>query len=193
MTQTPMPPYTRRSPETWEAAGRDYIAGASAAVIGERYGLSARSIRRRAALEGWRRDDDPAPAFDANRRRMETDLETFPQLADVNQITGEDLRNLLLLPDAAGLCRYAFRRAAECAALDGPNEAAAWLRVVRLTERVSSRIDVDVRPHSPADYLRASMIGSITGRREPDPAEFVEESDVSAMSPEISGGADSGG
>ena len=71
-----------------------------------------------------------------------------------------------------------------------PGEAASWLRVVRLSETVGSRIDVDVRPYSPADYLRASMIESIVGTRDD---EFDEESDVSAMSPEISGGPDSGG
>ncbi len=193
MTNSPMPPHTRRSPEIWESARRDYSAGASTAVIGERYGVDARSVRRRAMLERWRRDDQPASGFDAVRSRIESDLAAFPELDDVSQVAGEDLRNLLLLPDAAGLCRYAFRRAAESAALDGPNEAAAWLRVVRLAEMVRSRIDVDVRPYSPADYLRASMIGSIIGSRDPDSAEYVAESDMSAMSPEILGGADSGG
>lgn len=124
---------------------------------------------------------------------MESNLEAFPELADVSQVAGEDLRSLLLLPDAAGLCRYAFRRAAECAALDGPNETAAWLRVVRLADMVSSRINVDVQPYSPADYLRASMIGSISGHRRSDTAGFGAESDMSAMSAEIHSRADSGG
>ncbi len=193
MTRSPMSPYTRRSPETWEAARRDYISGASTAVVAERYGLCARSVRRRAALERWRRDDDPAPAFEQLRQRVEADLEALPELADVSQVADEDLRNLLLLPDAAGLCRYAFRRAAECAALDGPNEAAAWLRVVRLTEKVSSRIDVDVRPYSPADYLRASMLGALAAGQARDEARVIEESDMSAMSPEIQSGPDSDG
>lgn len=190
MTYPSMPPNTRRSPETWEAVRRDYIAGASTVVIAERYGLNARSIRRRAALEGWPRDDDPAPAFDIVRQRIEADLEALPELEEVSAVRGEDLRNLLLLPDASGLCRYAFRRAAECAVLDGPNEAAAWLRVVRLSERINAHIDVDVRPYGPGDYLRASMIGSITSQQEADDA---TESDMSAMSPEIRRPADSGG
>jgi hypothetical protein len=191
MTQPTLPPQTRRSPDLWEAVQRDYVAGASTAVLGERYGLSPRSIRRKAALELWRREDAPASAFDAVRHRMESDLETWPELADVSAVANEDLRGLLLLPDATGLCRYAFRRAAECAALDGPNEAAAWLRVVRLADLVRSRIDVDVRPYSPADYLRASMIESCNGHRT-DPADVDEESAMSAMSPEIRGGPDSG-
>jgi len=191
MTHAPMPPHTRHSPEIWDAIRRDYIAGTASTVLGERYGLTARSIRCRAALDQWRRNDEPASASDALRYRLEFDLETFPELADVSHVANEDLRGLLLLPNAAGLCRYAFRRAAECAALDGPNESAAWLRVVRLADQVSTRINVDVQPYSPADYLRASMIGQINGHRGPDPAD--EESDMSAMSAEIHSGADSGG
>jgi len=191
MTHLPMPPLTRRSPETWEAVRRDYVAGTSSTVLGERYGFTARSIRRRAALDQWRRDDEPASAFDAFHDRFQSDQATWPELADVSHIANEDLRSLLLLPDANGLCRYAFRRAAECAALDGPNEAAAWLRVVRLADLVSARINVDVQPYSKADYLRASMIAAINGGGETD-AEPFEESDESAMSAEISGGPDSG-
>lgn len=193
MTHSPMPPHTRRSPETWEAARRDYVAGVSTAVIGERYGIDARSVRRRARLEQWRRDDAPAPAFDPLRFRMESDLETFPELAEVSAITSQDLHDLLLLPDSIGLCRYAFRKAAESAAMGVPGESAAWLRVVRLSEAVGRSINVDVRPYSPADYLRASMIESIAGRRVRVPDDLDEESDESAMSPEISGGPDSGG
>ena|GEM_PF-2956821 len=193
MTNSPMPPHTRRSPETWEAARRDYVAGASTAVIGERYGIDARSVRRRARLEQWRRDDAPAPAFDALRLRMESDLETFPELAEVSAITSRDLHDLLLLPDSIGLCRYAFRKAAESAAMGSPGEAASWLRVVRLSETVGSRINVDVRPYSPADYLRASMIEALAAEGDIDALDLEEESDVSVMSPEITSGPDSGG
>ena len=193
MSPSPLPPHTRRSPETWEAVRRDYVAGTSTAVLGERYGLAARSIRRKAALDLWRRDDEPASAFDALRRRMESDRTTSPELADVSDVANEDLRSLLLLPSALGLCRYAFRRAAESAALDGPNEAAAWLRVVRLADLINSRTNVDAQPYSRADYLRASMIGSTHDRHPADPDDFDEESDMSAMSPEIHSGPDSGG
>lgn len=191
MTYAPLPPPTHRSSETWEAIRRDYVAGASTPVLGERYGLTARSIRRKAALDRWRRDDEPTSAFEALRHRMESDLELHPGLADVSHVANEDLHSLLLLPNANGLCRFAFRRAAECAALDGPNEAAAWLRVVRLADAVRARINVDVEPHSPADYLRASMISQINGKGTTDPADVDEESAESAMSPEISGGPDS--
>ncbi len=193
MTRSPMPPHTHRSPEIWEAIRRDYVAGASTAVLGERYGLAARSIRRKAALDLWRRDDEPASASDALRHRMESDQATWPELADVSHVANEDLRSLLLLPSAHGLCRYAFRRAAECAALDGPNEAVAWLRVVRLADLIDSRTNVDAQPNSRADYLRASMIRQINRNGTADADDFDEESDMSAMSHEIHSGPDSGG
>jgi hypothetical protein len=182
-------PRTRRPAATWAAARRDYGAGVSTAVIGERYGLAARSVRRRAALEQWPRPEAAPPPVEIRRQRLEAALQALPELADVSAVRGEDLSNLLLLPDPAGLCRYAFRRAAECAALDGPREAAVWLRVARLSEGVGARMDVAVRPFSPADYLRASMIASMTGD---DDADIAEESPVSGSSPEIRGGPDSG-
>lgn len=193
MTKPALPPHTRRSPEVWEAARQDYVAGVSTAVIGERYGIDARSVRRRAVRENWRRQDAPAPGFEALRYRMEADHEAFPDLAEVDAITSQDLRDLLLLPDAVGLSRYAFRKAAESAALNGPAAAAAWLRVVRLAQTVGEKVDLDVRPYGPADYLRASMIEALAAERRENPSESEDESAESGMSPEISGGADSGG
>jgi hypothetical protein len=52
----------------------DFTSGVSAPVVAERYGISERSVRRRAALEGWRRGDfmpgtlGPPPAVDAVAR-----------------------------------------------------------------------------------------------------------------------------
>lgn len=71
--------------------------------------------------------------------------------------------------------------------MDGPNAAAAWLRVVRLAQAVGEKGDLEVRPFGSADYLRATMIAALAADRD------QEESLESAMSPEISGEADSGG
>lgn len=194
MTDAPLPPCTRRSPETWAAVREDYEAGASTPVIGERYGLDARSVRRRAAREAWRRADPGPRRFDPLRTRIEADMERLPELAEICDIREEDQRKLLLLPDAQALCRYAFRRAAESAALDGPAESAAWLRVVRLAVAVSCRIDADVRPFGPGDYMRASMIAAIRAEREGSgDGELGTESDMSAESAENDGGPDSSG
>ena len=192
MTDASLPPHTRRSAETWAAVRADYEAGASTPVIGERYGLDPRSVRRRAAREAWQRADPAPRRFDPLRARIEADMERLPELAEVCDIKEEDRRNLLLLPDARALCRYAFRRAAESAALDGPAESAAWLRVVRLAVAVGSRIDADVRPFGPGDYLRASMIAAIMAEREvAADGELGTESDMSAESAENDGGPDS--
>ena len=185
--------HTRRSPETWAAVRADYEAGAATPVIGERYGLDARSVRRRAVREGWRRAAPEARRFNPLRLRVEADMERLPELAEVCEITAEDQQTLLLLPAAQALCRYAFRRAAESAALEGPAEAAAGLRVGRLTAAGGERIDADVRPFGPGDYLRASMIAAIKAEQEAEEEdeELGTESDMSAESAQIGRGPDS--
>ena len=45
----------------WAAAKADYLAGGSGPEVCERYGLILRTFRDRAAKEGWRRADQPAP------------------------------------------------------------------------------------------------------------------------------------
>lgn len=157
MTDTAPPPHTRRSAEIWDAARRDYVAGAPAAVIAERYGLAVRTVRRRAVAEGWRREDVPG-LYDRLRDRLRADLRERPELAAIENLKGEDLYELLFVPNAAGLAGFAFRRAAETAALGGPAEAAAWLRVARLAGQVGDRHDVRVDPFTPADQMRARMM-----------------------------------
>ncbi len=167
MTDAPLPPHTRRSAETWAAARADYEAGASAAVVAERYGLALRSVRRHAHDEGWRRVDDPA-AGRLERLRFDPGR---PELGVIDDLNGEDAYELLFAPKAGGLADFAFRRAAESAALGGPRESAAWLRVAQLAMRLGERHDVGRDPYSAADLLRADMM------RVPDPSddEAVDE------------------
>ena len=47
----------------WAAAKADYLAGGSGPEVCERYGLILRTFRDRAAKEGWRRADQPAPVI----------------------------------------------------------------------------------------------------------------------------------
>ena len=53
----PIPPFVERraADELWRRARQDYLGGAAAAVVAERYGFSERTLQRRAAAEGWRR------------------------------------------------------------------------------------------------------------------------------------------
>lgn len=43
------------SPETWALARRDYLAGETAAVVAERYGIGIDNLRKRQINEGWTR------------------------------------------------------------------------------------------------------------------------------------------
>ncbi len=60
LPDSPPPPQTRRSAETWAAARADYLAGGSAAEVCERHSLPLSTFRWRAQQEGWRRMDQPA-------------------------------------------------------------------------------------------------------------------------------------
>lgn len=177
--------------DTRDRVRQDYVAGVSTAVIAERYGLTDRTVRRWAARHGWQRT--PRPRLQVRQERLESELEAFPELSDVIDVNGQDTHDLLFLPDATKLCRFAFRRAAEAAAMDSPNEAAAWMRLVHLTDRVAARIDVDVRPFSRADYMRAGILRSMAEHLEEEPLDLGTESEMSGMSAENHGGPDSHG
>ena len=157
--ENPAPPA-----DPWTRARADYLAGDSAPVVAERYGLSLRSLRRRAATEGWRRADQMAPEFDGpppwNRGSLtrEEAVEIFPELAEVEQAVSHDRFYLLIDPDQRHLRRFAFRQAAECAALSRPAEAVVWMRLVQSLERTGDRIESEGRPFREQDYLRAAYI-----------------------------------
>ncbi|GAA0636259.1 hypothetical protein GCM10009101_03830 [Brevundimonas lenta] len=193
MTNNDPKPRTRLSDETWAEAREDYLAGVSTGVIAERYGLTDRSVRRRAAQEGWRREARPRQRYRNLGDRIDNEIEALPELTDILDVNNQDMHDLLFLPDGVNMCRFAFRRAAEAAALDSPNEAAAWMRLVHLTVRVRTQIDVDVRPFSRADYLRAGMLRSVGDHLETNPFGLGTESDMSGKSAEIHGGPDSDG
>ena len=58
----PAPPGLRiHTPETWERARDDYLAGHSGPAVCARYGLGLATFRKRAAAGGWRRIDQPSP------------------------------------------------------------------------------------------------------------------------------------
>lgn len=152
------------SAETWAAARRDYLGGASAPVVSERYGLSERTLRRRAAAEGWRRADVETPAQGAqpywNRPppSKAQAVADFPELAEVDQARGQDDFYLLFDPQPRELRRFAFKRAAEAAAADQPHQATAWMRLAQLVDRCGDRIDREARPFQDIDYLRAAYL-----------------------------------
>lgn len=176
MTQTDPPPAPRRpvaptAPSKgppWAQIRADYAAGDSTSILAERYGLSDRTVRRRAVLESWPRDGAAERRVERLRLHL-ADITLAPGLAEVDEQNQLLQHDLLLYPNASDLIGFAFRRAAECAVLNGPTEALAWMRLVRATDLIRDPARLGVELYSEADYLRAAVIRSI--RYDMDPAE----------------------
>lgn len=165
MTQsdTPAPPASRTPPEIWAAARDDYLAGDSAPVVTERYGLSLRSFQRRAGIEGWRRADisvpspRDAPIWSRGLTKAQL-IEIHPELGDIEEARAEEVFQLLFEPSAVDLRRFAFRRAAELAAIDSPRQALVWMRLVQMLDRPGERIDRESSTFTPVDHLRSAFL-----------------------------------
>lgn len=174
MKPDPESPEAEPSLDLWGRVRRDYLAGASAAVVGERYGVSQRTIQRRASAQGWRRCDRaageeidpdwpmPAPrGVYSPRRSMDDVLAQHPSLKGVTRVNAMDLDDLLLRPDPETLRHFAFKRAAEAAAMGRPAEALSWMRLVGAVDRSGDRIESEEARFSRADRMRAAFIGAI--------------------------------
>lgn len=167
-------PEAKRPLDLWGRIRRDYLAGASAAVVSERYGVSQRTIQRRASAQGWRRcdrnvDEEIDPAWPvppprgvySPRRTMADVLDHNPSLEGVCRVNSVDLDELLLRPDPETLRHFAFKRAAESAVMGRPAEALSWMRLVGAVERSGDRIESEESRFSRADRMRAAFIGAI--------------------------------
>lgn len=169
--ESPAPPA-----DLWTRARIDYLAGHSAPVVAERHGLSERTVRRRAATEGWRRTDRTAieigdpPPWNLGCLSRDEAIERFPELAEVEQAQSNDVFDLLFDPAPANLRRFAFRQAATAAALSRPAEAVVWMRLVQSLERAGETIEQEARPFREQDYLRAAYLRGIDDQVAPDPA-----------------------
>ncbi|OYX56764.1 MAG: hypothetical protein B7Y86_08315 [Brevundimonas subvibrioides] len=189
MTQTQHRP-PRLTAEAWAHAREDFIAGISCAVIAERYGTTDRSIRRRAAIEGWRRPDflptrlAPPPPWMAGPRTRDEEMEIDPALEEVAAEASTSRFGLLFNPDPRSLRHYAFRQAAENAAVDRPQQALSWMRLVQLAERCGARLDMDSSAFRDIDRVRASYLHRLNeefaaGRE----AAFAETTEEAAPDP----------
>ncbi|MGV3577808.1 hypothetical protein [Brevundimonas sp.] len=166
MTDTHRRP-PRLSPEAWAHAREDFLSGVGAAVIAERYGTTERSIRRRAAIEGWRRPDftpgplGPPPDWMAEGRTKEEEVERDPALAEVDSAESFSRFGLLFNPSGGDLRRFAFRQAAENAAVDRPQQALAWMRLVQLVGSCNGSLESDSSAFRHIDHLRAAYINRL--------------------------------
>lgn len=163
MSQNPPRP-PRLTPETWAHAREEFLAGVSAAVVAERYGTTERSIRRRAAIEGWRRSDfmpgrmGPPPPWMAPPKTKDEEIEIDPALAEVDEAETVSRFALLFNPNARSLRNFAFRHAAESAAVDRPQQAVAWMRLVQLVNNTAVRLETDSSAFRDIDHLRAAYL-----------------------------------
>lgn len=187
MIQPPLPPHSRRPPETWAAARADYETGAALRIVAERHGLNIRTLSRHARDEGWQPPRVPAEeAYRVALGRRDYDPAAFNEGVAAAYRLDRDEEALLLRPDTHGLCRFAFRRAAECASVSGPTEAMAWIRLAQATARLRRHVDVDVHPMSEADYRRIAALARLETDAELAAFEAAECGDEEAEVSEVS-------
>jgi hypothetical protein len=165
------PPFTERPPaqEVWRRVRDDYLAGDTAPVLAERYGVSERSVRRRASVEGWRRCDVAAsvqlnepPAWSRPGPVAMADfVADNPEYQAVVDAREADALALLFTPSHDDFSRIAFRRAAEGAAMGRPAEATAWLRVLSLLDRCPPPMAPAQALFPDQDHLRAAMLRAL--------------------------------
>lgn len=168
-----------RSAQTWNQIRADFVAGVSGPVLAERYGVSLRSLRSRAAADGWRRQDD-----DPERRQAAT-LETDPELAEVLEDQGLDQFRLLFDPQPDLLRRFAFRKASEEAAMDRPQQSLVWLRLAERLERCGDRIDAEAPLFRDLDHLRAAYLRRVANRPDASPQSEDPDDDCTVLHSEF--------
>lgn len=155
--------------DLWVYVRRDYQSGQPAALVAERYRISVRGLRRRAAAEGWRRCDRDIgpmadmPAWTRDGQDRQAALQARPELAAMVTANENDLFDLLVDPAPAELRRYAFKQACEAAALRRPAEAVAWMRLVQLAQRTGAGLDDESQPFREADHIRAAFLNDLAG------------------------------
>ncbi len=102
-----------------------------------------------------------------------------PALEEVDEAESTARFALPFNPEPRALRRFAFRRAAESAAVDRPQEAAAWMRLVPLADRCDERVERDGQPFRDIDSIRAASL-----KRASEAFPDGEETDADTPSPE---------
>lgn len=153
------PPASSPRERLWLDIRDGYLAGCSAPVLAERHGVPVRTIRRRAAIEGWRRADQAQDAVPPTWPDREGEIEETPELVEAEAMRTAETFALLFAPTAEEMRGIAFRRSAEAAAMDRPAEAVVWMRLVQQLDRVGDRVDAERRAFTNTDRLRAAFIG----------------------------------
>ncbi len=179
----PVRTWSSRSDETWDIIRRDYLAGAPARDLCDRYDVALSTLRLRAKEGGWRRADQAdSDLFPADADRWVAD-----ETEDAAAVGDEDWADL------AERARFRLRRAI---ASGRAAEAASWLRVHdRLRALAAAEVGASDRSAAPEPASRpepvpdpvvaaaamAARIGSLARRA----ARATDEADFHAIEAEI--------
>ncbi len=149
----PQPP-RRASERVWKFVRQDYLSGLTAGECGRRWGVKVATLRARAAAEGWRRADQPAPP----------DPEPLPvDRADAGPDAHDDPDPVETGPaDYAGMARRALTRFDQALRRGAATDAATWLRLharlLDLARLPTSPPPVEAPAPDPIDQLNACVL-----------------------------------
>ena len=174
--------------EAWRHARDDYEAGVSIPVAADRHGLAERSLRRRAQVEGWRRPGLPPmerryAMLAGEPRSVDEVIEDNPMMGPFVEAHSWEVGELLMRPEPERLQRFAFRRAAECAASGAAVEAAGWLRLVTQVARVRRQLEEAAHGYNPADLMRAHYAAGLFADLDDDEDDVADEGEGDAAAP----------
>ena len=157
----------RASDATWARARADYLAGESAAVVCDRYGMRVSTLRNRAAAEGWRRQDQPEPE---------------PVDLDAELEAG--------LPDYADMAAHALIRLNRAILKGHATEAGRWMRLHR-TLLDMARKPVILPPRGRGTAAQGVGVEGAVPQAKPNPlmdALEAQVAEIQAMAHALAGG-----
>lgn len=164
----PQRQWRTRSDATWEAIRRDYLAGAAARDLCDRYDVALSTLRLKAREGGWRRaDQDDSDLFPADADRWVADRPA--ETDDDPQVQPGGEAGLDVEEDWADLAQRARFRLRRAIGSGRAAEAASWLRV---HDRLRALAAAQAPDPEPADLRKvppSPPARTPPARRVPDP------------------------
>ncbi|MFN4296201.1 MAG: hypothetical protein ACK4FB_05125 [Brevundimonas sp.] len=127
-----------KSRARWAAARADYLAGGSAPEVCERHGLSLRTFRHRAKIEGWRRADQPAPSLAPDPASASQDEPLVIPDAPTGAIRDQPLTTLEMVDKCWAMLQAAI-------AAGQLIQARGWLRLYRELKPLVPFTEIEAR------------------------------------------------
>ncbi|MFN4296821.1 MAG: hypothetical protein ACK4FB_08255 [Brevundimonas sp.] len=136
----------------WAAARADYLAGGSAPEVCERHGLSLRTFRHRAKIEGWRRADQPAPSLAPDPASASQDEPLVIPDAPTGAIRDQPLTTLEMVDKCWAMLQAAV-------AAGQLIQARGWLRLYRELKPLVPYAEIEARDAQQAREAAHSASG----------------------------------